>query len=330
MTTLLVVDNDELFTRNNSFPQSVFKYEYGVMKGNRGCFVFDLDDTLLTRSLKVVNSYVIPILTQLVNIGFNIVIISNQKMRGIGDPKLKIKLNNVASILQVPFIAYCARGEDKYRKPEIGIIDLLPKEYGPIHVFVGDAAGRSGDHSDSDLQFASKAKITFYTPEQFFTASYLASLKGENKISDFILRQNEAPPVLTDKWQTMVILVGFPGSGKSTYATQVLTQCYHISQDKLESKTKCFSKTEEVLQAGYHVVIDRLNNKIADRQPFIQLAKKYKCQCICVHITTSKEESKHRNSQRVNPVPNVVYNVYGSQFENPTLHEGFDAIYTVL
>jgi len=41
-------------------------------------------------------------------------------------------------------------------------IDLL------FSFFVGDAAGRKGDHSDSDLRFAQAIPLKFYTEREFF------------------------------------------------------------------------------------------------------------------------------------------------------------------
>ena len=34
--------------------------------------------------------------------------------------------------------------------------------------YVGDAAGRKGDHASSDREWAQNVGIPFYTPEQFF------------------------------------------------------------------------------------------------------------------------------------------------------------------
>lgn len=34
--------------------------------------------------------------------------------------------------------------------------------------FVGDAAGRSGDHSDTDRKWAHNAGLPFYVPEECF------------------------------------------------------------------------------------------------------------------------------------------------------------------
>ncbi|KAI5949985.1 pnk1 [Candida theae] len=62
------------------------------------------------------------------------------------------------------------------RKPEIGMwqdLEAVLTEQGKIidyeaSFFVGDAAGRRNDFSNSDLKFAQNAKIDFKTPEEFF------------------------------------------------------------------------------------------------------------------------------------------------------------------
>ncbi|ODQ79627.1 hypothetical protein BABINDRAFT_162007 [Babjeviella inositovora NRRL Y-12698] len=67
------------------------------------------------------------------------------------------------------------------RKPQVGMWTELVKamrqegDTGDTELidmensyFVGDAAGRKGDFSDSDLKFAKNAGLTFFTPEEFF------------------------------------------------------------------------------------------------------------------------------------------------------------------
>lgn len=151
-----------------SLPASVFYFEFlkDKMKGNE-IIALDIDGTIVSKS-NILLPKVKDKLYQIVNKGFNVVFISNQKRRHIGDTKLKLKFEKIASQLEIPFIGFASREEDDYRKPEIGILSLIPKELGEVKLFVGDAAGRFRDHSDDDILFASKAKIPFYTPEDFF------------------------------------------------------------------------------------------------------------------------------------------------------------------
>ena len=79
--------------------------------------------------------------------------------------------------------AFCAtqKGPEKdpkgFRKPLAGMWDHFSSACnGGVApnlnecYYVGDAAGRPGDHSDSDKGFAAAVGMRFYTPEAFFEA----------------------------------------------------------------------------------------------------------------------------------------------------------------
>lgn len=63
------------------------------------------------------------------------------------------------------------------RKPNIGMYIEFEKDYASVTgeslvkediLYVGDAAGREADHSDSDLKFAENCGIQFKIPEDIF------------------------------------------------------------------------------------------------------------------------------------------------------------------
>jgi bifunctional polynucleotide phosphatase/kinase len=151
-----------------SIPDSVFYFEYlkDKMKGKE-IIGLDIDGTIVSKS-NILLPKVKDKLYKLVLEEYNIIFISNQKRRHIGDSKLKLKFEKISSQLEIPFIAFASREENEYRKPFTGILNLIPKELGEVKMFIGDAAGRFRDHSDDDLQFAKNAKIPFFTPEEFF------------------------------------------------------------------------------------------------------------------------------------------------------------------
>src|SRR5271155_1517983 len=115
---------------------TVFLNRIDEMKGDK-IAAFDLDDTLTNKSL-IPYPGVVKKLKELISECYNIIIFSNQKERHIGDKKLNTKLQQVATNLNIPFLAFCARKEDQYRKPDIGMISLIPKEFGTVKFFVGD------------------------------------------------------------------------------------------------------------------------------------------------------------------------------------------------
>ena len=70
----------------------------------------------------------------------------------------KEKLNNILTQLEIPMSVYAATTDSEYRKPRLGMwrefIDDYDLDVAGVDVsksfFVGDAAGRPGDHSAAD------------------------------------------------------------------------------------------------------------------------------------------------------------------------------------
>lgn len=61
---------------------------------------------------------------------------------------------------------------DNYRKPNTGMLQEFYTDVGThsgIEFYVGDAAGRKNDFSDSDKAFAINGNINFHTPEELFS-----------------------------------------------------------------------------------------------------------------------------------------------------------------
>ena len=85
------------------------------------------------------------------------------------------RLASFAQVANVPLLALCATAKDEYRKPGIGAWRFFSEACaGGVAVdkarsfFVGDAAGRPGDHSDSDMVFARAAGLPFHNEKEFF------------------------------------------------------------------------------------------------------------------------------------------------------------------
>jgi len=145
---------------------TVTRYVMGTSTGTKSAG-FDLDGTLFLGTSNIPFPGALEKLKTLISEGYNIVIISNQLR--LKDATLNKKIDNLAKYYQIPMEIYVSRARDQYRKPEIGILSLLPQNLGKLEFYVGDAAGRSSDFSDSDLKFAENAKIPFYVPEEYFT-----------------------------------------------------------------------------------------------------------------------------------------------------------------
>ncbi len=301
---------------------SVYQFINESLDGKQ-CAVFDMDDTLISGAYTNLYSYpgAKEKLVDLVKQGYNLIIISNQKKPNIKEDMIKAKIEAVIKFYQLPMHFFCAREDDtKYRKPYIGILDLIPTTYGAVKYFVGDAAGREGDHSDCDILFAKNANIPFFTPEEFFNPYPVVG-------SEEIPKSIKLGKV---NFLTMVILCGFPASGKSTYATKVLDKFHRINRDELKTIPKCIKVANEKLSNNINVVIDNLNSTIKSRSEFIKLAQQKGAIIVVIWMRITMYKAMERNKKRIDKVSNVVFYTYRKNFQMPTLKEEIDEIYSIL
>lgn len=73
----------------------------------------------------------------------------------------------------------------------------------------------------------------------------------------------------------VIIFVGSPASGKSTFWKTHLSDYTRVNRDTLKTREKCLKVAEEALKKNENVVIDNTNPTAQDRKSFIDLAKQY-------------------------------------------------------
>ena len=112
--------------------------------------------------------------------GHRLVLFSNQSLiKAVPNEQhqqdFQHKLASIMSRLGVPATAFIATLRDGNRKPRLGMWSLFTNEYNghePVDLmrsfYVGDAAGRPGDHSADDANFARAIGLPFLLPEQVF------------------------------------------------------------------------------------------------------------------------------------------------------------------
>lgn len=186
----------------------------------------------------------------------------------------KTKATSVLAQLNLPVSIYAATEKDIYRKPRTGMwTELLDDNDlsapGSVDLensfFVGDAGGRpaatgvSKDFSCSDRDFADNIGIRFLTPEEFFLKQKPREFKRVFDPRSFVGKAENEDDVVFEKKnpQDMVLFVGSPGSGKSTFYRKHLQPLDYvrINQDTLKTRDKCFKVAEENLSEGKSVVI---------------------------------------------------------------------------
>lgn len=214
---------------------------------------------------------------------------------------------------------------------------------------MGDAAGRGEnkilkrkkDHSMADRLFASNVGLDFYTPEEHF----LKESKNKYNSPEFNPKNIDPDTSLLEPENAKlkgsdveaVIMVGYPGSGKSHFAKENFQKHNYevINRDTLKNWQKCRDKMEECLEANKSCVIDNTNPDMASRKRFIDVAKKLKIPIRAFVMNSNYYQSKHNNAFRelTDPshdhISDMIFNMYRSKYEEPQLKEGFDEIVKV-
>ena len=138
--------------------------------------------------------------------------------------------------------------------------------------------------------------------------------------------------LLTTMPYEVVVMVGMQASGKSTYARSQLAQHRLVSKDLLRNNSnrqrRQLQLLERALQAGEAVVVDNTNPAVEDRQPLIEMARKWGAPVRAVFVDTPREICWERNAAREGDarVPEVGLKVVHSRLQPPTLEEGFDEV----
>jgi bifunctional polynucleotide phosphatase/kinase len=330
-------------------------YEGTTPKFNMGEKIasFDLDGTLITPKSKkkfAIDSLdwmwtfkIVPDkLRELFENGYSIIIISNQA--GISDGKQSgdewiEKLNAIVKEINIEMKVFCSTSKNKYRKPLTTFRDeFFPKKIEKESFYCGDAVGRKGDFTDTDYKFALNAKLNFYTPENIFLGEK-NELPELNYCIDFTKQKKNVEFDFEPKEKEMIIMVGFPGSGKSHISNLIKTKYEYenINQDILKTKARCIKEATKLIKSNKSIIIDSTNPSKEKRKEWIDLAKDNGYSSRVIMMQTNIEKSKHNNIYRSlikkkdkeeyrETVPDIAYNMYKSKFEKPELSEGIDEI----
>jgi bifunctional polynucleotide phosphatase/kinase len=165
-----------------------------------------------------------------------------------------------------------------------------------------------------------KDKIKYKT--SFICGNIVADIKLKVHSPDEIFKIKTVKPV---KHQEIVIMVGYPGSGKSTICSEIFEPAnYYIAHgDELKTSAKMIKMAEAKVANNQSVVFDATNPTKDKRAEYIMFAKKHNLPVRCIHVNTSMQDAMTRNNLREKPIPNIVFYTYRKKFESPEESEGF-------
>ncbi len=244
-----------------------------------------------------------------------VALVTNQSSWNSANSQAQTKLTSILNALETvngwkPWCLVATakpkQADPVYRKPSCGLYDVLLKELGWSVAEVeklemcGDAVGAEDPNpayrwANSDRVFAETIGATFLRP------------------SDLPLLKHSPIP-LSESEKEIVILVGNPGSGKSTLGRVFAENGYtHVEQDKTKTAAATF---KAVRFSTKSVIVDATHAGRKHRAPYIALAKE---RGWSVRILWLVRDGRPWNALRTEgKVPEIAYAVYSKYFEEPT------------
>lgn len=167
-------------------------------------------------------------------------------------------------------------------------------------------------------------------------------LKGRLQTKEQIFQYiNTNKDLLSPKSAHLYIMIGVPGSGKSTWVENNLPDAQTVSSDKkreeLFNDVSCQSDNKKVFQqchfdlrqalaAGKKVAFDATNTKLNYRNLAMQLAFEYFAHTTIVYFDLPLEVALERNKQRLRQVSESIITRFFNELEMPHFTEAQDLI----
>ena len=339
---------------------SIYYFIHSSDQNPKKLAVFDLDGTLIkTLSGEIFatsaddwmfNYPEVPqILRNLVNQGYQLIIISNQAGISSGHTSLNLiteKLEKIYLSLKLPLQIYLSTQKDSFRKPMTDIWDFclatnqLSSQIDGF--YCGDAAGRPKgylpnqpkDFNITDRYFAHNINLSFLTPEECFIPigpfPYNDVYEKSLSLSQYYPKTTyPLPDISKESNKNLIIIVGSPASGKTTLTQSMFSDYVALSNDVVKNSQKLKKMFVESVQNNQNIIIDNTHPERNSRAYYINIAKTNNYHVFCYFFNFPKLFVMHLNQMRIQMthggkiVPDIAIHTYYKKLEKPTTDEGF-------
>jgi predicted kinase len=144
----------------------------------------------------------------------------------------------------------------------------------------------------------------------------------------------------TPSKQKMIIMVGVPGSGKSTVANRLIKMNQNwirVNQDELKTRKACEHVARDNLKKGKSIIVDRCNFDIQQRNVWIKLASEFsvtdiRCLYFKIPLNICKQRITVREDHPTIPKGDSgiqIIDSFSGLFVAPSIFEGFTQILAV-
>ncbi len=128
----------------------------------------------------------------------------------------------------------------------------------------------------------------------------------------------------------IIILVGSPASGKSTFYHEKLAATHlRINLDTLKTRSREKAMMSTYFAGKQQFVVDNTNPTREARARYTVPARAAGYKIICYYIECDHDEAMRRNQERSNSVPAIAIHTFTRKLELPNYTEDFDEIYRV-